>query len=979
MQRRQHSFDQFGLHSFATAGNDEGVERALKHGADINSLDTAGRTALMCAVAGEQGHIWAPMTFPPDSWQTIDASNASIMTPRRLNTIQRLLRDPRISLFTLNAPQSSMNGVIPLGMAAWMNMEDAVRILLEESSDTVSVDGMDAHGATALMCKDLRRARRRDVNVFVSSSDAARDGGLRVVQLLLSHGARPDFRDCNHRTSVQFALDHPQILWLCESTLRRHRWRESQSADRCKLFPGSEDLLDLAYSAMPSDSLEPPPLSIFTSPGTSRLTDTLIASVSSSDSSFLRSLLFSPALPASSPPALYPLSAPILVNRPDTTGWSPIHHCAGAKLPCIDVLDALYCAGAEVALFTTHEHFTPLHILARSARLSPEHPEHAVSLYHFTVHLVRDLRAPLAARDKNDETCIHTAAEHGHCIEMLMAFLELDATGSVRELRNARGLTALEVSKPEFRTAFGENAERLRPQSSLSTRTMRAVASFVSLVSFSESQPVVYDDTSSLCSPADLDIEESTHQLLFNLRSCSSAINHSNDPVTLSRLSNLLAEATHLHQSIIRQFRSRVEEANKELQQLQTSSSQVQNLLHRVTLGAVHKLGDKGFDAFQRRRARDSEDSQATMFHDASRSTSSTSIARPGHMDEDHVSVATQTILFDLWSSQSNYSSSTRALTWSDWLGGLISSSDTPCYSDHLAELVKVEHELVEHRHKMVEAGAEWNEFASPGMDVKLKQLEKKHRKLEDKIRELESADRKTDDREVTSPKKGKLRNWFKRIIAHDKPSTVKLQLVYEIDEQNCAVSRQVKGINDDFFVEDTPSVEEDIAYDAKIETALKTSKTVLNAASRDLRTIKQCLLSAEEFIQRANQSISRAERVAKRAVKEREAMITNLRAAENKSSSQQERGTPGALGYSLLTLRPSIASLGSVNSAHSACSVTPTLMENDDEDTRALRRLLLRKVEAGIIGSWDEMDKVLDWLRIVREATRGVKRRAYL
>lgn len=46
-----------------------------------------------------------------------------------------------------------MNGVIPLGMAAWLNMPDAVQLLLEESADTVSVDGMDTHGATALMCK----------------------------------------------------------------------------------------------------------------------------------------------------------------------------------------------------------------------------------------------------------------------------------------------------------------------------------------------------------------------------------------------------------------------------------------------------------------------------------------------------------------------------------------------------------------------------------------------------------------------------------------------------------------------------------------------------------------------------------------------------------------------------------------------------------------------------------------------------------
>ena len=75
------------------------------------------------------------------------------MTPNRLNAIRLLLGHPRISLFTLNAPQNSTNGVVPLGMAAWLNMPEAVRLLLEGSAAAVSVDGMDAHGATALMCK----------------------------------------------------------------------------------------------------------------------------------------------------------------------------------------------------------------------------------------------------------------------------------------------------------------------------------------------------------------------------------------------------------------------------------------------------------------------------------------------------------------------------------------------------------------------------------------------------------------------------------------------------------------------------------------------------------------------------------------------------------------------------------------------------------------------------------------------------------
>jgi hypothetical protein len=87
------------------------------------------------------------------SWQDFNACDASFMTPARLNALKALLSHPDISLLTLNAPQSSMNGVIPLGMSAWLNQPQAVRALLDDSADSVLVDGMDSHGATALMCE----------------------------------------------------------------------------------------------------------------------------------------------------------------------------------------------------------------------------------------------------------------------------------------------------------------------------------------------------------------------------------------------------------------------------------------------------------------------------------------------------------------------------------------------------------------------------------------------------------------------------------------------------------------------------------------------------------------------------------------------------------------------------------------------------------------------------------------------------------
>ena len=53
MACEQHSLN-FDLHRAALNGNDEAVRSALLEGANINALDAAGRTTIMCAVAGEK-------------------------------------------------------------------------------------------------------------------------------------------------------------------------------------------------------------------------------------------------------------------------------------------------------------------------------------------------------------------------------------------------------------------------------------------------------------------------------------------------------------------------------------------------------------------------------------------------------------------------------------------------------------------------------------------------------------------------------------------------------------------------------------------------------------------------------------------------------------------------------------------------------------------------------------------------------------
>ena len=162
---------------------------------------------------------------------------------------------------------------------------------------------------------------------------------------------------------------------------------------------------------------------LFTRQDTLRSTDAVVSAILAFDLHKLKALLSSPSSP----------SPPVLVNIPDRIGWSPIHYCTASTRLSTEILDTLYNAGADMSLFTPSEHYTPLHCLAKSAHST------TCSLFLFTVHLVRDLHAPLGARDKNNETCIHIAAEHGESIDILQALLDCDKSGTVRNLHNSRG------------------------------------------------------------------------------------------------------------------------------------------------------------------------------------------------------------------------------------------------------------------------------------------------------------------------------------------------------------------------------------------------------------------------------------------------------------------------------------------------------------------------------------------------------------
>ncbi|KAI9439884.1 hypothetical protein H4582DRAFT_1943729 [Lactarius indigo] len=548
-------------------GDEHGVRSLLERGADVNAADAKGRSAVACAIAGE-------------SWQTADPS---IMTGSRLDILRLLVEDRHVSLYTLNAPQEAMNGVTPLGFAAWMNSSNAVKTLLEASGGTVSVDGEDAYGVTPLMY-------------------AARDGNLEVAKCLLLHGACPDHRDRNSRTSIQYALNHPQILWACEEALRHYRSRDIRS-ENGGIKPDTP-------VATPQPPAGPCSNSVFlpTMAEVIERTDALVSAIVSSDMTQLYGLLSGLSIGSSSEGVLS------LVNAPDAEAWSPIHYCASLKQPSIEVLDILYCAGADVSLFSKTGNYTPLHCLARRKRGPDALRDQASNdyLYRFVLHLVRNLRAPLQALDDNDETCVHIAAEHGDSAEILRAMLDSDPEHTVSEMRNSRGLTPFEVAQPEFRSLFSRFQEERRPASSASHDTVRPRRSFGSDPSLSLAEgPLTPQARAAALSPLpDDDGSPLSFELVVDsLNAITMGLSFSADltpsEAALDHFDAQLSEASTLSRNAISKLYSRVDDAREEISRVRESWTDTDARLDTISQAFEEKL-KSGRVMSQETRAEDS-------------------------------------------------------------------------------------------------------------------------------------------------------------------------------------------------------------------------------------------------------------------------------------------------------------------------------------------------------------------------------------
>ncbi|KAI9483924.1 MAG: hypothetical protein EXX96DRAFT_606855 [Benjaminiella poitrasii] len=427
-------------------GHADMVRLLLSAGADINSKDGRGRTALVCAIYG----------LDLDA-SNINTSNLHLISQTNMNHFDImkniLLCHPNLHYATLDSPQYEIKGITPLCLASYLGKASIIQLLLED--DRVNVDGTDSKNATALMY-------------------AARDGNVPIVKILLGYHASPDITDSHGWSAIQYAERIPEIVQLCEEVLRAKRSELSVTSNNYSVnYPINYAKLSHLISSMPNYSSSLSHLRIETlkeidhldpaaAPLVHIVQSAFLQAIKLHDHSSLQTLLMKP-LPLDDSAANH---GPLLINYHDPkTGLTAIHHAMRTKpLPSPETITMLFLAGADMNAQTYYGR-TALHHLSRfgldkdgklwgiqksnkttgtippaNIKSVPEHLSLCASL------LIR-FGTLVNIADPIGNTPLHFAAEFGGVLEVLEVLIL--GGGADLTLKNKKGLTPLDVAKSD--------------------------------------------------------------------------------------------------------------------------------------------------------------------------------------------------------------------------------------------------------------------------------------------------------------------------------------------------------------------------------------------------------------------------------------------------------------------------------------------------------------------------------------------------
>jgi len=147
-------------------------------------------------------------------------------------------------------------------------------------------------------------------------------------------------------------------------------------------------------------------------------------------------------------------------------------------------------------------------------------------------------------------------------------------------------LTAFEVARPIFRSAFSPDGQYIRPESSLSDRTIRpgSAGSVTSITSFSDrttplSPPTIrIADSPASRLPPDFDATTSAERLLDNISLLSTDVQFVRDHKSLDRLADVVSETSQLGDDVLAHFRGQADDVARELRDMRTALNSVDYL-----------------------------------------------------------------------------------------------------------------------------------------------------------------------------------------------------------------------------------------------------------------------------------------------------------------------------------------------------------------------------------------------------------------
>lgn len=166
------------------------VQRALDKGADVNTMDLHGQTALMVAILFSQEHIVDLLLEYDANPALISAKGDSALSIAASRGAERIVRTLLVRGAALDGRKNLANTA--LSQAAEWGHENVVRLLFNAGAD---INGLSHTGDTAL-------------------SQAAMNGHVDIVRFLLDNGAIPDHTAYPRKTALYKAVeqDRPEVV-----------------------------------------------------------------------------------------------------------------------------------------------------------------------------------------------------------------------------------------------------------------------------------------------------------------------------------------------------------------------------------------------------------------------------------------------------------------------------------------------------------------------------------------------------------------------------------------------------------------------------------------------------------------------------------------------------------------------------------------------------------------------------------------------